>query len=116
MTANVIEEYHHNMGKKIKIDTFTILNRRLTSLSCVYVLIRANGGTVKAKGTIYLSNIRMVFVANKPVGGFVAFDMPLVWTSDNNMLIIAISSLIFYEIISRCVIIVEIGSILSTSV
>ncbi|XP_074312290.1 UPF0664 stress-induced protein C29B12.11c [Silene latifolia] len=34
-------------------------------------------GKVKAKGTIYLSNIRMVFVAAKPVGHFFAFDMPL---------------------------------------
>ncbi|RWR73197.1 UPF0664 stress-induced protein C29B12.11c [Cinnamomum micranthum f. kanehirae] len=42
----------------------------------------ANGGIVKAKGTIYLSNIRMVFVANKPVGGFVAFDMPLLYVHD----------------------------------
>ncbi|CAN0859550.1 hypothetical protein LINGRAHAP2_LOCUS7690 [Linum grandiflorum] len=33
---------------------------------------------VKARGTIYLSNIRMVFVANKPMGIFGAFDMPLV--------------------------------------
>jgi hypothetical protein len=33
---------------------------------------------VKTKGTIYLSNIRMVFVASKPVGNFFAFDMPLV--------------------------------------
>ena len=40
--------------------------------------IRAPGGQVKTKGTIYLSNIRMVFVANKPVGNFFAFDMPLV--------------------------------------
>ncbi|XP_042497796.1 UPF0664 stress-induced protein C29B12.11c [Macadamia integrifolia] len=36
-----------------------------------------HGGNVCAKGTIYLSNVRMVFVANKPVGGFTAFDMPL---------------------------------------
>ncbi|KAL0302632.1 UNVERIFIED_CONTAM: hypothetical protein Scaly_3026000 [Sesamum calycinum] len=35
------------------------------------------GGTVKARGTIYLSNIRMVFVASKPVENFVAFDLPL---------------------------------------
>ncbi|CAM8953601.1 hypothetical protein QQ045_018042 [Rhodiola kirilowii] len=34
---------------------------------------------VKAKGTIYLSNIRMVFVASKPVGNFYAFDMPLLY-------------------------------------
>ncbi|XP_058092731.1 UPF0664 stress-induced protein C29B12.11c [Magnolia sinica] len=39
----------------------------------------ANGGNVNVKGTIYLSNIRMVFVANKPVGSFVAFDMPLLY-------------------------------------
>ncbi|KAJ4822125.1 hypothetical protein Tsubulata_017252 [Turnera subulata] len=38
-----------------------------------------HGGNVKAKGTIYLSNIRMVFVANKPVGHFAAFDMPLLY-------------------------------------
>ncbi|PIN13978.1 WW domain binding protein WBP-2, contains GRAM domain [Handroanthus impetiginosus] len=42
----------------------------------------AQGGNVKAKGTIYLSNIRMVFVANKPVGNFVAFDMPLLYVHD----------------------------------
>lgn len=39
----------------------------------------AHGGRVKAKGTLYLSNIRMVFVANKPEGNFVAFDMPLLF-------------------------------------
>ncbi|KAL3655897.1 hypothetical protein CASFOL_000293 [Castilleja foliolosa] len=37
------------------------------------------GGNVKAKGTIYLSNIRMVFVANKPVGNLAAFDMPMLY-------------------------------------
>ncbi|KAF5201707.1 classical AGP protein [Thalictrum thalictroides] len=42
----------------------------------------AHGGRVKAKGTIYLSNIRMVFVANKPVGSFVAFDMPMLYVHD----------------------------------
>ncbi|KAJ6943905.1 hypothetical protein NC652_009363 [Populus alba x Populus x berolinensis] len=36
-------------------------------------------GKVKAKGTIYLSNIRMVFVASQPVGNFYAFDMPLLF-------------------------------------
>ncbi|RAL38629.1 unnamed protein product [Cuscuta campestris] len=41
-----------------------------------------NLGRVKAKGTIYLSNIRMVFVAKKPVGDFFAFDMPLLYVSD----------------------------------
>ncbi|CAN1262276.1 UPF0664 stress-induced protein C29B12.11c [Linum perenne] len=34
---------------------------------------------VKARGIIYLSNIRMVFVASKPVGIFGAFDMPLLY-------------------------------------
>ncbi|KAH0931379.1 hypothetical protein HID58_008496 [Brassica napus] len=38
-----------------------------------------HGGHVKAKGVIYLSNIRMVFVASKPVENFVAFDMPLLY-------------------------------------
>ncbi|KAL3818760.1 hypothetical protein ACJIZ3_004665 [Penstemon smallii] len=37
------------------------------------------GGNVKAKGTVYLSNIRMVFVASKPVGNFIGFDMPLLY-------------------------------------
>lgn len=41
----------------------------------------SHGGRVKAKGTIYLSNIRMVFVANQPVGNFFAFDMPLLFVS-----------------------------------
>ncbi|EMS46634.1 hypothetical protein CFC21_066708 [Triticum aestivum] len=39
----------------------------------------APGGHAKTKGTIYLSNIRMVFVAAKPVGNFFAFDMPLLY-------------------------------------
>jgi len=39
----------------------------------------APGGHAKTKGTIYLSNIRMVFVATKPVGNFFAFDMPLLY-------------------------------------
>jgi hypothetical protein len=38
-----------------------------------------DGGNLKAKGTIYLSNIRMVFVASKPVGNIIAFDMPLLY-------------------------------------
>ncbi|KAK2980056.1 hypothetical protein RJ640_000122 [Escallonia rubra] len=38
-----------------------------------------DGGKFKAKGTIYLSNIRMVFVANKPGGSFTAFDMPMLY-------------------------------------
>ncbi|XP_073117723.1 uncharacterized protein [Elaeis guineensis] len=42
----------------------------------------AHGGHVKARGTIYLSNICLVFVAKKPVGNFVAFDMPLVVPDD----------------------------------
>ncbi|XP_010536223.1 PREDICTED: UPF0664 stress-induced protein C29B12.11c-like [Tarenaya hassleriana] len=37
------------------------------------------GGHVKAKGVVYLSNIRLVFVASKPVGNLVAFDMPLLY-------------------------------------
>lgn len=37
------------------------------------------GGNVNAKGTIYLSNIRMVFVPIKPMGNFAAFDMPLLY-------------------------------------
>ncbi|KAK9070762.1 hypothetical protein SSX86_011164 [Deinandra increscens subsp. villosa] len=39
----------------------------------------AAGGTAKAKGKIYLSNIRMVFVADKPTENFTAFDMPLLY-------------------------------------
>ncbi|KAL8534941.1 hypothetical protein ACS0TY_010827 [Phlomoides rotata] len=45
----------------------------------MFSIASTHGGTVKAKGTIYLSNIRMVFVANKPVGNFFAFDMPLLY-------------------------------------
>ena len=37
-----------------------------------------HGGNLKTKGIVYLSNIRMVFVAKSPVGHFTAFDMPLV--------------------------------------
>ncbi|KAK9934188.1 hypothetical protein M0R45_021340 [Rubus argutus] len=39
----------------------------------------SDGGRLKAKGTIYLSNIRMVFVSKKPDGHFAAFDMPLLY-------------------------------------
>ncbi|KDP23219.1 hypothetical protein JCGZ_23052 [Jatropha curcas] len=39
----------------------------------------SHGGHVKAKGVIYLSNVRLVFVAHKPVGAFTAFDMPLLY-------------------------------------
>ena len=53
----------------------------ILTFSCIYFGFRAHGGNFKAKGTIYLSNIRMVFVANKPVGNITAFDMPLVGTS-----------------------------------
>ncbi|XVF56718.1 hypothetical protein PTKIN_Ptkin06aG0142600 [Pterospermum kingtungense] len=42
----------------------------------------SQGGHVKARGTIYLSNIRMVFVASHPVGNFFAFDMPLLYVHD----------------------------------
>ncbi|PHT54138.1 hypothetical protein CQW23_08600 [Capsicum baccatum] len=37
-------------------------------------------GKTRTKGTIYLSNIRMVFVAKMPVD-FIAFDMPLLFVS-----------------------------------
>ncbi|KGN59776.1 uncharacterized protein LOC101208147 [Cucumis sativus] len=42
----------------------------------------ANSDRVKAKGTIYLSNVRMVFVSNKPDPVFTAFDMPLLYVRD----------------------------------
>ncbi|XP_021282647.1 UPF0664 stress-induced protein C29B12.11c [Herrania umbratica] len=42
----------------------------------------SNGGRFKARGTIYLSNIRMVFVAAHPVGNVFAFDMPLLYVHD----------------------------------
>ncbi|XP_006359298.1 WW domain-binding protein 2-like [Solanum tuberosum] len=38
-------------------------------------------GKTRTRGTIYLSNIRMVFVAKMPVD-FIAFDMPLLFVSD----------------------------------
>lgn len=44
----------------------------------------APGGKVSVKGTIYLSNIRLVFVAIKPVGNFVAFDMPLLYVHEES--------------------------------
>ncbi|KAK9185170.1 hypothetical protein WN943_025524 [Citrus x changshan-huyou] len=46
--------------------------------------IPGRSGEVKAKGTICLSNIRLVFVACKPVGSFFAFHMPLVSYIDPN--------------------------------
>ncbi|XP_039040764.1 uncharacterized protein LOC120179144 isoform X2 [Hibiscus syriacus] len=39
----------------------------------------SQGGRVKAWGSIYLSNIRIVFVASRPAGNFFAFDMPLLY-------------------------------------
>ncbi|KAL8215164.1 hypothetical protein R6Q57_004613 [Mikania cordata] len=42
----------------------------------------ANGGSVKAKGRIFLSNVRMVLVADKPTQIFTAFDMPLLYVHD----------------------------------
>ncbi|XP_047322339.1 uncharacterized protein LOC124926200 [Impatiens glandulifera] len=39
----------------------------------------APGGHAKTQGIIYLSNTRIVFVANKPIGDFFAFDMPLLY-------------------------------------
>jgi hypothetical protein len=50
----------------------------LTLFSPCCFVCRAPSAHVKTKGTIYLSSIRMVLVANKPVGNFFAFDMPLV--------------------------------------
>ncbi|RZB60406.1 hypothetical protein D0Y65_043260 [Glycine soja] len=38
-----------------------------------------HGGHLKTKGIVYLSNIRMVFVAKSSVGHFTAFDMPLLY-------------------------------------
>lgn len=40
------------------------------------------GSHGKFKGTIYLSNVRMVFVASKPSENFTAFDMPLLYIHD----------------------------------
>ncbi|KAJ6713608.1 WW DOMAIN BINDING PROTEIN 2 ISOFORM E [Salix viminalis] len=45
------------------------------------VCLNADAENLKAKGTIYLSNIRMVFVAAKPVANFYAFDMPLLFVN-----------------------------------
>ncbi|KAG0478367.1 hypothetical protein HPP92_013086 [Vanilla planifolia] len=42
----------------------------------------SSNGHVKTRGTIYLSNIRMVVVAKKPVAEFIAFDMPLLHIHD----------------------------------
>ncbi|KAI3526339.1 hypothetical protein L1887_05589 [Cichorium endivia] len=43
----------------------------------------ARGGTIKAKGKIFLSNVRIVFVADKPpTEFFTAFDMPLLYMHD----------------------------------
>ncbi|KAF8010408.1 hypothetical protein BT93_J1129 [Corymbia citriodora subsp. variegata] len=44
----------------------------------------SQGGRVKARGTIYISNIWMVFVASKPVGSLTAFDIPLVVPDDQH--------------------------------
>ncbi|KAJ0956836.1 hypothetical protein HanPSC8_Chr01g0020171 [Helianthus annuus] len=43
---------------------------------------QANGGTVKAKGRVFLSNVRIVLVADKPTQIFTAFDMPLLYVHD----------------------------------
>ncbi|CAM6084894.1 unnamed protein product [Calypogeia fissa] len=42
----------------------------------------APGGKLSAKGAIYVSNIRMVFVASKPVGNIAAFDLPLLYVHE----------------------------------
>ncbi|CAN6464574.1 unnamed protein product [Victoria cruziana] len=39
----------------------------------------AREGKVKARGTIFLSNVRIVFVASQQVGSFTAFDLPLLY-------------------------------------
>lgn len=61
------------------------------------IYCRSDGGHVKAKGSIYLSNIRMVFVAIKPVGALYAFDMPMVCIACfyPSMLFFVILSLIY---------------------
>ncbi|EFJ07430.1 hypothetical protein SELMODRAFT_109689 [Selaginella moellendorffii] len=41
-------------------------------------------GKIVTKGTIYLSNIRLVFVARQPVGNFFAFDMPLMFIHEES--------------------------------
>ena len=61
-------------------------------------VVRNHGGQVKAKGTIYLSNIRMVFVASKPVGEFFAFDMPLVCNPLNRMLVSILFSFCCFDV------------------
>ncbi|XP_044508691.1 UPF0664 stress-induced protein C29B12.11c-like [Mangifera indica] len=60
------------------VNEFFVLNRDGVEFN-VDKIPGAHGGNVKAKGIIYLSNVRMVFVATKPVGNFVAFDMPLLY-------------------------------------
>lgn len=51
----------------------------LLSMFVLILLFAGRVGAVKAKGTVYLSNIRMVFVSIKPVENFIAFDMPLLY-------------------------------------
>lgn len=53
----------------------------ILSMFVLILLFAGRVGAVKAKGTVYLSNIRMVFVSIKPVENFIAFDMPLVCIS-----------------------------------
>lgn len=53
----------------------------LTFMFVLILLFSGSLGAVKAKGTVYLSNIRMVFVSIKPVENFIAFDMPMVCIS-----------------------------------
>lgn len=57
---------------------YLIIDIIIILLFILFWMVRDHGGRLKAKGIIYLSNIRMVFVAKNPVGGLIAFDMPLV--------------------------------------
>lgn len=63
-----------DLGFVARIMVFTYLKMIMVAM----LICSAQGGNVKTKGTVYLSNIRMVFVANKPIGNFFAFDLPLV--------------------------------------
>lgn len=72
-----------------------MLNLGIELSLILYSNLRSDGGNLKAKGTIYLSNIRMVFVANKPAGNVVAFDMPLVWKT---LSLLPFSSAVFVTI------------------
>ncbi|KAG0561127.1 hypothetical protein M758_9G040400 [Ceratodon purpureus] len=42
-------------------------------------IAEAPGSKLSGRGTVYLSNYRIVFVLNRPVDGLQAFDLPLVY-------------------------------------